>query len=89
MCLKSNLEADTAPYNVLAGAIAVGVMVLPMIASLSEDALRAVPRSLRESSLWARRDKARSVDASRDAGGALGHRLGGHPRDLARRSARR
>jgi phosphate transport system permease protein len=38
----------TAPYNVLAGAIAVGVMVLPMIASLSEDALRAVPRSLRE-----------------------------------------
>lgn len=45
--LKS-ISPATAPYNVLAGAIAVGVMVLPMIASLSEDALRAVPRSLRE-----------------------------------------
>jgi phosphate transport system permease protein len=45
--LKS-ISPETAPYNVLAGAIAVGVMVLPMIASLSEDALRAVPRSLRE-----------------------------------------
>ena len=45
--LKS-ISPATAPYNVLAGAIAVGVMVLPMIASLSEDAMRAVPRSLRE-----------------------------------------
>ena len=42
------LNPDTSPYNVLAGAIAVGVMVLPMIASLSEDAIRAVPQSLRE-----------------------------------------
>lgn len=42
------ISEDTAPYNVLAGAIAVGVMVLPMVASLSEDAIRAVPASLRE-----------------------------------------
>ena len=39
---------ETAPYNVLAGSIAVGIMVLPMIASLSEDAIRSVPGSLRE-----------------------------------------
>jgi phosphate transport system permease protein len=42
------ISSDTAPYNVLAGAIAVGIMVLPMVASLSEDAIRAVPKSLRE-----------------------------------------
>lgn len=42
------ISAETQPFNVLAGAIAVGIMVLPMIASLSEDAIRAVPRALRE-----------------------------------------
>lgn len=36
--------------NQLAGGIVVGIMILPMVASLSEDALRAVPRSLREGS---------------------------------------
>ncbi|MER3437989.1 MAG: phosphate ABC transporter permease subunit PstC [Chloroflexota bacterium] len=40
--------ASTSPYNVLSAAIAVGIMVLPLIASLAEDALQAVPRSLRE-----------------------------------------
>lgn len=46
--LLQRLSSETKPYNVLAGAIAVGVMVLPMVASLSEDAIRAVPKSLRE-----------------------------------------
>jgi phosphate transport system permease protein len=32
----------------LAGGIVVGILVTPLIASLSEDALRAVPRGLRE-----------------------------------------
>jgi|TARA_B100001758_G_scaffold96281_1_gene82274 phosphate transport system permease protein len=43
---------DSAPsvLNPLNGAIVVGVMVLPLIASLSEDALRAVPNELREGS---------------------------------------
>ena len=35
-------------FNALAAGIAVGVMILPLIASLSEDAMRVVPRSLRE-----------------------------------------
>lgn len=39
---------STRPYNILSAAIAVGIMVLPMVASLSEDALRSVPNSLRE-----------------------------------------
>lgn len=34
--------------NMLSGGIVVGIMIIPMVASLSEDALRAVPRSLRD-----------------------------------------
>src|SRR5690606_38611837 len=33
-------------YNALSAGLVVGVMILPMVASLSEDALRAVPRTL-------------------------------------------
>lgn len=36
------------PFNALSAGLAVGIMILPMVASLSEDAMRAVPRSLRE-----------------------------------------
>ncbi len=35
-------------YNGLAGAIVVGLMILPLVASLCEEAIRAVPKSLRE-----------------------------------------
>ncbi len=35
-------------YNVIGAGLAVGIMTLPMVCSLSEDALQAVPRSLRE-----------------------------------------
>ncbi len=35
-------------YNAMSAGIAVGIMCLPIVTSLSEDALRAVPRSLRE-----------------------------------------
>jgi len=35
-------------YNAASAGIAVGVMCLPIVTSLSEDALRAVPRALRE-----------------------------------------
>lgn len=34
--------------NALAGAIVVGIMILPLVSSLCEDAISAVPRSLRE-----------------------------------------
>jgi phosphate transport system permease protein len=36
--------------NQLSGGIVVGIMILPMVATLSEDALRSVPRSLRDAS---------------------------------------
>ncbi|MZQ76420.1 MAG: phosphate ABC transporter permease subunit PstC [Peptoclostridium sp.] len=35
-------------FNALSAAIAVGIMTMPMVASLSEDAMRAVPKALRE-----------------------------------------
>ena len=35
-------------FNAMSASIVMGIMILPMVASLSEDAMRAVPRSLRE-----------------------------------------
>lgn len=43
------LEVET--YNVLSASLAVGIMITPLVASLSEDALKSVPNSLREASL--------------------------------------
>ncbi len=39
---------QTQIFNAASAAIVVGVMILPMVASLCDDALRAVPRSLRD-----------------------------------------
>lgn len=39
---------QTSVYNVLAASIAVGIMIIPLIASLSEDSIRSVPQSMRE-----------------------------------------
>lgn len=44
----STLGFDVDGYNALSAGIVVGIMIIPMVSSLSEDALRAVPRSLRE-----------------------------------------
>jgi phosphate ABC transporter, permease protein PstC len=37
-------------FNLLAGAIVVGIMILPTVASIAADSLRAVPETLREAS---------------------------------------
>jgi phosphate transport system permease protein len=39
---------DIPPFNALAASIAMGIMILPLVSSLSEDAMRAVPQALRE-----------------------------------------
>jgi phosphate transport system permease protein len=39
---------DLAGFNALSPGIVMGLMILPLVSSLSEDAMRAVPRSLRE-----------------------------------------
>lgn len=38
------------PYNTLSAGLVMGIMILPTISSVSEDALSAVPRALREAS---------------------------------------
>ena len=42
------LSEDISVFNGLSASIVMGIMILPMVSSLSEDAMRAVPRSLRE-----------------------------------------
>ena len=45
----SQLRVET--FNVLSASFAVGIMITPLVASISEDALKAVPNNLREASL--------------------------------------
>lgn len=46
--LKSILGDGISVYNMLSAGLVMGIMILPLIASMSEDALSAVPRALRE-----------------------------------------
>jgi phosphate transport system permease protein len=46
--LLQMLLPDLSGFNALSAGIVMGIMIIPMISSLSEDALRAVPNSLRE-----------------------------------------
>jgi phosphate transport system permease protein len=42
---------DLPGFNLLSAGIVIGIMIIPYVASLSEDAMRAVPASLRHGSL--------------------------------------
>jgi len=42
------ISGDISVFNALSASIVMGIMILPMVSSLSEDAMRAVPRTLRE-----------------------------------------
>ena len=46
--LLREIVPDANIFNAASASIVVGIMILPMVSSLSEDAMRAVPRSLRE-----------------------------------------
>lgn len=48
--LQATVLPDLPGFNVLAPGLVIGVMIIPYVASVSEDALRAVPMSLREGS---------------------------------------
>jgi phosphate transport system permease protein len=48
--LVKNLFGEASNSNFLAAGIAVGVLIIPLVASVSEDAMRAVPTALREAS---------------------------------------
>jgi phosphate transport system permease protein len=46
----TRLNGDANQFNLAAAGIGVGLLVIPLVASISEDALRAVPAALREAS---------------------------------------
>jgi phosphate transport system permease protein len=48
--IVQRINPDAAQFNLLAAGIGVGVLVTPLVASVAEDAMRAVPKSLREAS---------------------------------------
>jgi phosphate transport system permease protein len=48
--LKDLLHIEVGTFSVLAAGLVLGIMIIPTVASLSEDALSAVPHSLREGS---------------------------------------
>ena len=48
--LLQKIYPDLPTFNILSAGIVMGIMIIPYVASLSEDAMRAVPMSLREGS---------------------------------------
>ena len=46
--LLRGISDEVGIFNALSAAIVMGVMIIPMVSSLSEDAMRAVPNALRE-----------------------------------------
>jgi phosphate transport system permease protein len=45
-----NIWTNSPQFNLMAAGLGVGILTIPLVASISEDALRSVPRSLREAS---------------------------------------
>jgi phosphate transport system permease protein len=49
--LQQTILPSLPGFNILSAGIVIGIMIIPYVASVSEDALRAVPQSLRDGSL--------------------------------------
>ncbi len=48
--LVQTIFTDSPQFNLLAAGLGVGILTIPLVASISEDALRSVPNALREAS---------------------------------------
>lgn len=59
--LKNVLNVQVGTFSVLSAGIALGIMIIPTVASLSEDAMSAVPDSLRQGSLALGANKMRTT----------------------------
>jgi len=71
----------------LSAGLVMGIMILPLISSMSEDALSAVPRSLREAAYAMGATKVETSLRS-SCRGSFRHRRGGDCGHLTARSAR-
>ena len=83
-------------FNLMAAGIGVGILSMPLVATVAEDALRAVPAFAPRGVVRARRAASDDEPAGRRPGGDLGDRGRDHPgpvachrRDDGRRSSRR
>lgn len=59
--LKGLLGIDVGTFSVLAAGLVLGIMIIPTVASLSEDAMSAVPSALRQGSLALGANKMRTT----------------------------
>ena len=71
-----------ATFNLLAAGIGVGILTIPLVASVSEDAMRAVPIALREAVIRLGRPQAPDVRPRGVPGCDLGHRGSDDPGHL-------
>lgn len=58
---KINPDVNSSGFSILAGAVILAIMILPTIVSLSENAIRAVPKEFREASLALGADKRETI----------------------------
>ena len=94
--LLQKIMPDLLIFNALSAGIVMGLMIIPMVSSLSEDAMLAVPRSLRHAAYALGRNPLGSSLQSGGSRCSLWHRrslhtrpLPGHRRDHARDLGRR
>ncbi|NBX36469.1 MAG: phosphate ABC transporter permease subunit PstC [Planctomycetes bacterium] len=59
--LLQPISSSFGTHSAMSAGIAVGIMILPIVSSLAEDALRAVPQSLRDGSLALGSTKAETI----------------------------
>ncbi len=57
----SRIFASAKPFTMMAAGLGVGVLITPLIATVSEDAMRSVPKELREASYGIGADRATTV----------------------------
>ena len=69
-------------FNALSAGVVMGIMIIPMVSSLSEDAMISVPRSLRQASYALGATKLETSLRVVVPGGAVGHRGVLHPGHL-------
>ncbi|GIT42724.1 MAG: hypothetical protein Ct9H300mP11_06600 [Chloroflexota bacterium] len=72
------ISGDISVFNALSASIVMGIMILPMVSSLSEDAMRSVPRTLREGAYALGSTKLEGIDLGGRTGGFVRYRVGIH-----------
>ena len=79
-----SIGLTVASESALAAGLVMGMMIVPLISSLSDDIINAVPQSLRDGSYAMGATKSETIKRVVLPGSASGHRLGLHAGHLAR-----